>query len=343
MPYQHSLLVLDERDDERARIALTFTEASWRVACAAPEPNGIVEDFDCALVDGGLRDELGLPLLRTLRARKTAVVALTDQGAPPDWTRGVDARFRRSDCGRATLVDVVSVAVKYARVRRELDEQRERLETFLQAAVHDLRAPARAIQFFAEELHDPNLTESDARILVESIRRAAEHAGALVRRLAHFARSGRLGPLEPVELDGLLAAVVDRLRPQLHETHGSVDVGQLPRVLGDPALLGEVFENLIANGLRYHREDRPRVVVAGALDGERPILQVSDNGTGIQPRNIAMAFTPFWRGDSRAGTGMGLAICKRIVEAHGGSISAESTPGSGTTFRLTLTAGVAAN
>jgi light-regulated signal transduction histidine kinase (bacteriophytochrome) len=139
----------------------------------------------------------------------------------------------------------------------------------------------------------------------------------------------------------LVDQVVSDLAAAIKDSNASVTRDNLPIVQGDPTQLRQLFQNLLANGITFHRPDEaPSVHVSATLEQHGPwTFCVSDNGIGIEPRDLERIFVLFQRlhtGADYPGTGIGLAICKKIVERHGGQIRVESAPGSGATFRFTL-------
>jgi signal transduction histidine kinase len=183
---------------------------------------------------------------------------------------------------------------------------------------------------------------------------AAERMQRLIDDLLSFARVGsRHREFEPVALDALVGEVVGDLEARIEELGARVEVGPLPVVSGDRAQLSQLLQNLLSNGLKFHREGvAPRVTVRAALvAGERPrfgaesargarcVLTVSDNGIGFDPKYSERVFSAFERLHSRSdyeGTGIGLSIARKIAWRHRGELTATSTPGEGSTFTLTL-------
>ena len=156
--------------------------------------------------------------------------------------------------------------------------------------------------------------------------------------------------MERVDLQRLLADVLPDLEERLLATSGRVEVGELPAITASPLAMRQLFQNLIANALKFHRDGVPPIVRVEAMPIRRPArasgnavtgweLRVSDNGIGFEDHFADQIFVPFQRLHGRQayeGTGIGLAICRRIAERHEGTITARSTPGVGTTIVVTL-------
>lgn len=225
-------------------------------------------------------------------------------------------------------------------------EQRNRdLDDFAHVASHDLQEPLRKIQTFADRLikmHQMSLDDR-ARDYLERMQRAAGRMQALVLDLVRYSRAASkpetfalLNLSEPVE-----EAVMD-LDMLRDEVEGEIDVDELPDVEADQVQMRQLFQNLIANGLKYRGEQKPVIRICNVSSSSDPFceIHIKDNGIGFDEAYLDRIFKPFQRLHGRSapyqGTGMGLAICRRIVEHHGGSITARSKPGEGATFIVRL-------
>jgi signal transduction histidine kinase len=223
---------------------------------------------------------------------------------------------------------------------RELERSNRELEQFASVTSHDLQAPLATISMYAQLLdqrHSQDL--NGGRQLVEGINAATVKARTLIRDLLEYSRAGR-GELlnEPVEMKHVAAEALEMLAGPIEESGGDVNVEDLPVILGDARKLRQVFLNLIGNALKF-AEDAPAVRVSAEIQGATAIFAVTDNGIGMDPAQAERIFQPFHRlhgEEDYPGTGIGLAVCERIIEQHGGRIWAQSTPGQGSTFRFTL-------
>jgi signal transduction histidine kinase len=224
----------------------------------------------------------------------------------------------------------------------ELERRIAELDAFCYSIAHELRAPLHVISGFARalELSDAESLSPRGR---ERLRRVIEGAGAmdrLIDDLLAFARAERIDvQRSPVALDELVRDLLQALRPAYPRTR--VVVSPLPRVDADPALVRQVFVNLIGNALKFSGlQDHPVVEIgASEAPGEAGVIFVRDNGVGFPPEEASRLFMPFERlhGDrGYPGTGVGLAIVKRLIERHGGWITATSGPGEPTEFRFRL-------
>jgi signal transduction histidine kinase len=223
---------------------------------------------------------------------------------------------------------------------RELERSNRELEQFASVTSHDLQAPLATISMYAQLLEQRHAHElNSGRQLVEGINAATVKARTLIRDLLEYSRAGR-GELlnEPVEMKDVAGEALEMLAGPIDQSAADVTVEDLPVILGDPRKLRQVFLNLISNALKF-AEDIPVVRVSAEVQGNTAIFAVADNGIGMDPGQAERIFQPFHRLHSEEdypGTGIGLAVCERIIEQHGGRIWAQSTPNQGSTFRFTL-------
>ena len=217
------------------------------------------------------------------------------------------------------------------------------LEQFGHIASHELQEPLRTMTAFAQllERNYRGKLDAEADQFLGFIVNAADSMSKLVADLLIFARAGGEQPrLAPIALDeGLQAALAD-LAQAIQESGASVTHDPLPTVQADGRLVRRLFQNLVGNAIRYRKPGKEaRVRVRAERQDGHWIIEIQDNGIGFEPQYATRIFSPFNRLNAESdypGTGMGLAICRRIVEAHGGRIWAESQPGEGSTFRFAL-------
>ena len=235
------------------------------------------------------------------------------------------------------------------RTRDELIRSKQELEEFAFAAAHDLRSPVQKVQALIDIMReDAGSDDGDTlEYCATEIGRSADRMANLIDDLLALARiRSDVHGFGPVDLQAELEQVVDELDPSL-ERNATIDIGVLPLVHGQPVLLRQLFRNLIENGLKYRKPSTPPIIrVRASLDeppGGIPAyrITVEDNGVGFDERHAEDIFKIFKRLDNndRAGTGIGLALCRRIASQHHGSIWASSEPDSGSCFTVALPVG----
>ncbi len=232
----------------------------------------------------------------------------------------------------ARLGDGVIVFLHDVTASRRMEEE---LVAYADVVAHDLSAPLAGIAMLVNVL-ELRPDEPPAPAVLQELRATADRARELVDGVLDYARSGEL-VVETTSLQRLTADVAADLRPQLAETGATFVVGELPEVRADPRQLRRVLQNLVGNALKFRGEDTPRVEVAADRGREEWIVTVRDNGIGVGREDARHIFGMFSRVERRVeGSGIGLAVCRRIVEAHGGRIWVEPAEGGGSAFRFTL-------
>jgi light-regulated signal transduction histidine kinase (bacteriophytochrome) len=225
----------------------------------------------------------------------------------------------------------------------DLTEQRrmeQELRDYAKVAAHDLREPIMAAGYFTEmlarRLADGRTEENEQ--LLEGVRRTHARARSLVDGVLEYARCGTSLTAGPVDTHDLMGDVAASLANAVERLHGRLEISALPTVRGDRAQLGRVFQNLVANGLKFHSDEPPHVTVSAERHDNVWLFNVRDNGIGVPPELGDEIFSMFKRahGEEVEGCGIGLAVCRKIVEAHGGVIWAEPADASGTVMRFTV-------
>lgn len=231
----------------------------------------------------------------------------------------------------------------------DLTQAVDELEAFAYNVSHDLRAPLRAISGFSEILmrdQDPALDPRSSRYL-NRIYQNCRHMGALIDDLLEFSRMGRVDVVNGrVDVSGLVRTAMQELHESADEDLPTVEVADLPSCVGDWRLLKQVFKNLLSNAIKYsHTSSPPRITVGivAASPGE-VVYTVTDNGVGFDMEYADQLFQVFQRlhrAEDYEGTGVGLALCQRIVRRHGGRIWAHAEIDQGATFYVALPSGEA--
>ena len=242
---------------------------------------------------------------------------------------------------------LVERAREVERINRELARSNRELESFASVASHDLQEPLRKITAFGDRLksqESEGLSEK-GRDYLERMQNAATRMQSLIEDLLAYSRVTTRGqPFVPVSLAAVTREVLSDLELRIERTGAKIEVGELPTIEADPTQMRQLLQNLLSNALKFQRTgETPRIRVEGQpLNGAGTIqLRVEDNGIGFDEKYLDRLFKPFQRLHGQSayeGTGIGLAICKKIAERHGGGITARSAPGQGTCFLVELAA-----
>jgi PAS domain S-box-containing protein len=275
------------------------------------------------------------------------------------WVRAVgEAELAQGRATRifGTLQDITATKQAQLRLAQALEDLRARnreLQDFAGAASHDLQEPLRKIQTFASLLSERfgSAMDAQARDWVARMAASASRMGELVGDLLAYSRvAGQAASTQPVALGAIATGVLVDLEAQVEASGARIEIGALPVLRADPMQMRQLLQNLLGNAIKYRQEGRaPRVQVSAqvldlpsvATGVVRPHcrLEVADNGIGFEQRHAEQIFAPFQRLHERSrfeGTGMGLAIVRRIVERHGGRVWARGTPGAGAVFTVEL-------
>jgi signal transduction histidine kinase len=223
-----------------------------------------------------------------------------------------------------------------------LARSNKELEHFAYIASHDLQEPLRMIGSFLQLLaaESGDRVGEEGREYIRFAVDGAQRMQQLIEDLLAYSRVDRKGrPFAPTDMEGVLASVLADLRHVIEDSGAAVDHDPLPTVMADGVQMTQLLQNLVLNGIKFRGRAAPRVRVSARPGDGEWIFSVADNGIGIEPQHLEKVFVIFQRlhtRDEYPGTGIGLAVCQRIVERHGGRIWAESEPGRGSTFFFTI-------
>jgi signal transduction histidine kinase len=278
-----------------------------------------------------------LPRMRSSRAFD-AYVRTCDLGEP--WVEEVtydtpfgDGYMLGTFAHRVTkLGDGVMVFLTNITEQRRMEAE---LRGYADVVAHDLREPVANMALLVRAL-EQRADEPPRADVLQMLREGIGRAQELIEAVLGYARLGELRS-GPVALRDVMSAVAEDLRPNLAAVGATLSVGDLPEVEGDPLQLRRVLQNLVGNAVKFRGEDPPRVEVSALRDRAEWVVTVRDNGIGVDPDQATRIFGMFSRVNAKAdGVGIGLAICRRVVEAHGGRIWVEPAKGGGSAFRFTM-------
>jgi PAS domain S-box-containing protein len=232
------------------------------------------------------------------------------------------------------------------RYTAELARSNAELQDFASIASHDLQEPLRKVLAFGDRLQDHCAGQLDdlGRDFLRRMQNAAARMSTLIEALLQYSRvSSRAQPFQPVDLQQVALEVIADLETSIQEAHAQVSVGVLPRLVADRTQMWQLLQNLLSNAIKFRRPGAaPEVLIDGyAVENGCWEIRVRDNGIGFEEQHLERIFRPFQRLHGRneyAGSGMGLAICRKIVARHGGTLTATSQTGQGATFVVTLPA-----
>jgi PAS domain S-box-containing protein len=290
-------------------------------------------------IDGGLPAPVREIVLKAHEAHRRAPSILTEITNPAGRTFGITALQPSGE----TYVNLYAVDLTdRVKVQADLEQSNRELEQFAYVASHDLQEPLRAIVGFLQLLqtrYDDQLDDK-GRHFIERAVKAGHRLQTLIRELLTLSRVNSKGTtFAPTDLNPLVQNVLDNLQAIIREKNAAITCGRLPILKVDAGQIRGLFQNLIMNALQYNENPAPRIEIGFDEEDSACHFYVKDNGLGIAPQFHERIFVVFKRlhtAGEYPGTGLGLALCKKIVERHGGKIWVESRPQEGSTFHFTL-------
>jgi PAS domain S-box-containing protein len=296
------------------------------------------------------REELHLHLRRVFNTKQphTCEIKLDGRGRVNFYVQ-LDSTYLLDSDGqnlaRTTMTEISDrkkTEEKLKALAGRLDLSNRELDQFAFIAAHDLQEPLRKILAFGDRLgtkYREKLDEEGKEYLIR-ILNASKRMQQFISDLLKYARvATHPEPSDTVDLREAVMEVISDLEIKIERFGANVEVFELPAVKGAESQMRQLFQNLIANALKFHGEAQPRIKIYSRPTGHDCRIFVEDNGIGFDEKYLDRIFEPFQRLHGKSayeGTGMGLAICRKIVERHGGSITAKSKPGEGSTFIITL-------
>jgi signal transduction histidine kinase len=330
------------------------------------------ERYDVCLLDYQLGEQTGLELLREMRNRgyDLPVVLLTGHGSLEldlsAMESGAFEYLEKNELTPSMLERTIRYTLAAHKARMDLRKANEELERRVQERTAELNRSNRELEQFArmvasdlqEPLHAldrqieglkasadvpaPGDERPPLRAALDSVLQAVRNMELLIESILDYSQVGReTRPLEPVDLNAAFEEARAQLQGPLTESGTRVRVESLPTVRGNRELLRGLFRNLLDNAIRFRGAEPPEVEVWAERKGSMWLVRVRDNGVGVDPEEAGEIFMMFHKGSrhaERAGIGMGLAMCRKIVQYHGGRIWVDGEPGRGSTFCFSLPA-----
>lgn len=234
-----------------------------------------------------------------------------------------------------------SLEQKVADRTLELKRSNEDLEQFAYVASHDLQEPLRTVTSYVQLLarRYKDKLDPDANDFINFAVDGSARMRTLIQSLLEYSRVNSKRPFEDINMNNLLNTLLMNLGESIKENNAIIKSDPLPDIFGDPILINQLFQNLLTNAIKFKRDGNPEIKISGKKINNEYLFSVKDNGIGIPKEYANKIFIIFQRlheAEKFPGTGIGLAICKKIVERHGGKIWFESEPGQGTTFFFTI-------
>ncbi|MFY9307927.1 MAG: PAS domain S-box protein [Bacteroidia bacterium] len=255
----------------------------------------------------------------------------------------------RDNQGNTTAISLISRditenkknALEMLRITEELKRSNAELEQFAYVASHDLQEPLRMVTSYLQLLEKryKEQLDSDAFEFIAFAVDGSNRMRNLIHSLLEYSRINRIKPFEWIDTKELINDVLLNLQTSIAENKAVITIRDMPQIYGDYVLINQLFQNLIANAIKFRNETVPKIVISASETEEEYVFSIADNGIGIQAEYVEKIFVIFKRLHSKEkypGTGMGLAICKKIVERHNGKIWVESVPENGSVFYFTL-------
>jgi light-regulated signal transduction histidine kinase (bacteriophytochrome) len=347
-------------------------EVQW--AASFEEALGAIggTEHDVCLLDYRLGERTGIELLRQVRAsgRELPVIILTGLGSfeldLEVMEMGAFDYLEKAELTPALLERSIRYTIENHRVRAalrkaneeldlrvrertaELDRSNRDLEQFANVVAHDLQAPLQALtrQIRQMKLHEPGRDEEQVPDLasryLDPVLHAVKNMELMVRCVLDCSQVRReTRPFEMVDLSDIVKEACSELTNIITDTHATIEVGTMPSVRGDRPCLVGLFENLLSNAVKFRGKDPPKIRIWAERKGDSWLCAVSDNGIGVKDEDADDIFMMFNRGAVKAqypGIGIGLAMCRKIMQSYGGKIWVDSKPDGGSTFYFTFPA-----
>lgn len=352
---EYAILIVEDDDGDRKMLTRLLAKTSLAVTTQEARSTDELRDVEATHLDAVFLDYLlpgafGLSVLATVRSRwpQAAVFIVTGQGdeelAKSAIQLGAADYIAKSSITAGALERMLRTGIGAARTQWKLDEQHRDLVTFSEVLVHDFKAPIRAVSYLVDQVtEDIEAGEmEDVHESLRLLRKSSRHMLETMKSLSDHIRFDREDVFTEVSGVDLVDRAMNALSQVIVEADARIDLDQVDatmRLSCRVPQIAQVLQNLIANAIKFSSSDVPRIAISLQNRNESHLFEVSDNGIGIAKDQIDRVFEPFKRAPGAtgiAGTGLGLATCKKVVLRHGGRIWCESTPGVGTKIAFEL-------
>jgi signal transduction histidine kinase len=307
------------------------------------------EKPDLVLLDINMPDMTGLDVCKEIRsnpetARVPVIFLTASRLADPDVVSGFDVggdNYLREPVEPTVLVATIRSLLRARSAEEALVRSNEQLRRFAFVVSHELQEPLRMVKSYTQLLasrYEGRLDREADEFITYAVQ-GVSRMEKFIRDMLSYAQAAEGGiEMKPVACISIVDWALLELELSIRESGAQITHDELPVVLADSMRLSQVFKNLIGNAIKYHGEQPPRVHISCSAHADMWQISIADNGIGIDPKYVDSVFGLFKRlhGRDKAGSGVGLAICKEIVEHHGGRIWVDSEPGKGSTFHFTV-------
>jgi len=345
------ILIIDDSEDDRElyhRALRKDVEASYDITDAEDGEAGLGHlakgQPDCVLLDYSLPGHNGVEVLKLLRAEHpfVPVVMLTGQGneviAVAAIQAGAQNYLSKATITTESMQRAIRVAIDHCALQRRIHDQQTSLEIFARALAHDLKEPVRTIRSFLALLTKQETLSPKGSSYFNHIGKAADRMAELIDAVFSYTKQDASSSTvtEVCDVAAVLSDVKESVGELIREREAQITSDALPLVQANRVQMMQILQNLVCNAIRY-APGQPVVHVDAVERGDRWVIRVSDNGPGVDEAQREKIFEPFRRLTKEGGgLGLGLAICKRIVELHGGKIWCEAAPDRGSVFCFTI-------
>ncbi len=350
------MLVVDDSKAEREIMSYMLSAAFPLAEVHFASDPRVVEklcetvQFDCVFLDYNMPEMDGLVLARRLRSANTflPIIMVTNAGdemfAAEALHNGISDYITKSRVTRDSALRIVTRAILVCDQARVIEEQRGELENFAYALAHDFKQPVRQIITFSELISSALETDKNENIKqhLGFMSGAAIRLSKLVDVMTQYTLLNQPPELGDVDLENVFSVLRESLKPFLAERGGElILLSSAPALRANETLMIQVLQNLIVNGMLYNRAVHPKVELSFERDCENWIVNVRDDGIGIDPEYLSEIFKPLIRLHNESefpGTGLGLTLARKAILAQNGAIWCDSIPGSGSVFHIRMRA-----